>query len=71
MKPEPASSVIIVYMDPTELRTREHCLTLVQYMEDNPDTAGASGIFADPELTELWCWSPCMDWEGNHDLQAP
>jgi GT2 family glycosyltransferase len=62
----------IVYMDSdAELRTPGTLSTLVQYMEDNPDTAGASGIFfKDPELTELWCWSPCMDWEGNHDLQA-
>jgi GT2 family glycosyltransferase len=67
-----ARGEFVLYMDSdAELRTPGALARLVQYMQDNPDTAGASGIFfSDPALTQLWCWSPCMDWEGNHDALA-
>ncbi len=62
----------ILYMDSdAELRTPGALQRLTNYMETHPDTAGVSGIYySDEELRELWCWSPCMDWEGNHDLPA-
>jgi len=62
----------IVYMDSDAvLKTPGGLQRLVDYLEANPDTAGMAGIYyKDEAMTELWCWSPCMDWEGNHDVEA-
>ncbi len=66
---EIAKGRFILYMDSdAELRTEGALTKLSDYLESNPDTAGAAGIyFSDEALERLWCWSPCMDWEGNHD----
>lgn len=67
-----ANGDYIIYMDSDAAIITPHGLQrLVNYLKKNPDTAGIAGIYyTDPELTNLWCWSPCMDWEGNHDLPA-
>ncbi len=67
-----ATGDYILYMDSdAALVTPGGLQRLVNYLEKNPDTGGIAGVYySDPQLTQLWCWSPCMDWEGNHDLPA-
>lgn len=62
----------ILYMDSdAELRTEGGLRRCVSYMESHPDTVGVAGIyFTDEALTQLWCWSPCMNWEGYFDPVA-
>lgn len=67
-----ATGAYTLFMDSdAELRTPGGLAILVQYLEAHPQTAGAAGIYySDEELRQLWCWSPCMDWTGNHDPAA-
>ncbi len=67
-----ASGQYIIYMDSdAELRSSGALSKLIEYMEANPLTAGAAGIYyTDQALTKLWCWSPCMDWEGYFNPTA-
>ncbi len=62
----------ILYMDSdAELRTEGALQRLIDTLEADPNTAGIAGIyFTDESLTQLWCWSPCMDWEGYFDPVA-
>ena len=62
----------VLYMDSdAELRSQGALQKLVDFMQEHSDVAGTSGIYySDEALTKLWCWSPCMDWEGNHDLAS-
>ncbi len=67
-----ASGKYVLYMDSdAELVTGGGLERLVRYLEEHPEAAGASGlIYADEARKNLWCCSPSMDWEGNHDPQA-
>ncbi len=67
-----ATGAYALFMDSdAELRTPGALDSLVQYLEEHPQTAGAAGIYySDEEMKQLWCWSPCMDWTGNHDPAA-
>lgn len=67
-----ASGDYIIYIDSDAEMTRPGDLSrLIDYLDKHPDTAGAAGlIYNDEQLTNLWCWTPCMDWEGNHDPVA-
>ncbi len=64
-----ANGKYIIYMDSdAELRTPGALQTFVKQMEADPSIGGMAGIFfTDEELIQLWCWTPCMDWEANHD----
>ena len=64
-----AKGTYILYMDSdAEILTPDSLLRLVQYMEKNPNVAGAAGgIYSDPEANTVWCYSPCTDWEGMFD----
>lgn len=59
----------ILYMDSdAELRTEDGLRRCVDYLEAHPDAAGAAGVYySDEALTNLWCWAPCMNWEGYYD----
>ena len=65
-----ATGDYILYMDSdAELRTEGGLTRLAAGLDEDPECAGIAGIYySDKPLTRLWCWSPCMDWEGNHDL---
>ncbi|MGC9328186.1 MAG: glycosyltransferase family 2 protein [Candidatus Hinthialibacter sp.] len=62
----------ILYMDSdAELRTENGLQRCVEWMESNPAMAGVAGVYySDEELKTLWCWSPCMDWQGYFDPEA-
>lgn len=62
----------VIYMDSdAELATPGALERLTGQMQRDRSLGGISGVFyTDEALTQLWCWSPRMDWEGNHDLPA-
>lgn len=59
----------LLFMDSDAvLMTPDGLQRLVDRLEGDESLAAVSGIYySDEALTELWCWSPCMDWEGGHD----
>ncbi len=61
-----AQGEYVLYMDSdAELRSPDGLQRAILYMESNPEVGGIAGIYyTNEELTQLWCWSPCMDWEG-------
>lgn len=67
-----ASGDYVIYMDSdAELRTPNALQTFVECMEGDSSIGGMAGIyFTDEALCELWCWTPCMDWEANHDAPS-
>lgn len=67
-----ASGKYIIYMDSdAELRTPNALQSFVNRMEIDPHIGGMAGIyFSDEALQTLWCWTPCMDWEANHDAPS-
>jgi GT2 family glycosyltransferase len=67
-----ASGKYVIYMDSdAELRTPNALHTFVECMEQDQSIGGMAGIyFTDEALNDLWCWTPCMDWEANHDASS-
>lgn len=67
-----ASGNYVIYMDSdAELRTPKSLHTFVERMEKDKSIGGMAGIyFTDEGLSDLWCWTPCMDWEANHDAPS-
>ena len=67
-----AGGEYVIYMDSdAELKTGGALARWVERLEREQEIGGVAGIYySDEALTRLWCWSPCMDWEGNHDLPA-
>lgn len=64
-----AQGAYVLYMDSdAELLTPGGLARLVAYLEAHPRIAGASGgIYTDRETTQIWCYSPCTNWEGIYD----
>ncbi len=67
-----ATGKYLLFMDSDEeLRTPGGLQRLVDRLERDAEVSAISGIyFSDENLETLWCWSPCMDWEGSHDAEA-
>lgn len=67
-----AKGEYVLFMDSdAELLTPRALESLVNQLESTPKAAGSAGlIYSDDECQTLWCCSPSMDWEGNHDPVA-
>ncbi|MBD3265450.1 glycosyltransferase [bacterium] len=67
-----AEGEYLLFLDSdAEVLTQNSLQGLIAVMEEQSNIAGAAGgIYSDREARQIWCYSPCTDWEGIFDPVA-